>query len=424
MNLGFENEQIEYKKSTGELKEGMISLCSMLNKNGYGELYFGVKNNGDVVGQQIGDSSLRDISQAVSVAIKPQVIPTIQVEYMEDNNIIKVVVSGKERPYSAYGKYYIRSADEDKELSPTQLKSLMTEAYSDNIIEIVAPQQDLQFSQLFSLYASNGLTLNADTFKSNLNLLTSNQKLNYMAYLLSDSNDISIKVVTFKGKNKNEIIKRNEYGFKCLLIAMNQVLDYVEAINDTNVVVISHQREEQQKFNFSCFREAWINACVHNRWSRQTPPAVYIFDDRIEIISTGGLGCDFTADEFYKGVSNPVNASLQKIFGQLGFVEQTGHGVPLIVDIYGKESFEIMDNFINVTIPFQIIEKASNQSLSETDTYIVTLLKGDPHITLAELTKLLHIKKSAIGKRISVLKDKGVIERVGSNKSGSWKVLK
>lgn len=115
---------------------------------------------------------------------------------------------------------------------------------------------------------------------------------------------------------------------------------------------------------------------------------------------------------------------MQKIFGQLGFVEQTGHGVPLIVDIYGKESFEIMDNFINVTIPFQIIEKASNQSLSETDTYIVTLLKGDPHITLAELTKLLHIKKSAIGKRISVLKDKGVIERVGSNKSGSWKVLK
>ena len=207
MNLGFENEHMEYKKSTGELKEGMISLCSMLNKNGYGELYFGVKNNGDVVGQQIGDSSLRDISQAISVAIKPQVIPTIQVEYIEDNNIIKVVVSGKEKPYSAYGKYYIRSADEDKELSPTQLKSLMTEAYSDNIIEIVSPQQDLQFNQLFSLYASNGLTLNADTFKSNLNLLTTNQKLNYMAYLLSDSNDVSIKVVTFKGKNKNEIIK-------------------------------------------------------------------------------------------------------------------------------------------------------------------------------------------------------------------------
>lgn len=425
MNLGFENEQKEYKKSTGELKEGMISLCSMLNKNGYAELYFGVKNNGDVIGQQIGDSSLRDISQAISVAIKPQVIPTIQAECIDNNNIIKVVVSGKEKPYSAYGKYYIRSADEDKELSPTQLKSLMTESYSDNIVEIIAPQQNLQFSQLLSLYTSNGLTLNPETFKSNLNLLTSNQKLNYMAYLLSDNNDISIKVVTFKGKNKNEIIKRNEYGFKCLLIAMNQVLDYVEAINDTNIVVISHQREEQQKFNFSCFREAWINACVHNRWSKQTPPAVYIFDDRIEIISTGGLCYDFTTEEFYKGVSNPVNASLQKIFGQLGFVEQTGHDVPLIVDVYGKNSFDIMENFINVTIPFNEIIKSDNfDNLSKKEKKLIEILIINPSATVAELTKTLGLGKSTINERITTLKKKGIIERVGSNKSGYWKILK
>ena len=211
----------------------------------------------------------------------------------------------------------------------------------------------------------------------------------------------------------------------CLLIAMNQVLDYVEAINDTNVVVISHQRKEQQKFNFSCFREAWINACVHNRWSRQTPPAVYIFDDRIEIISTGGLGGDFTAEEFYKGVSNPVNSSLQKIFGQLGFVEQTGHGVPLIVDFYGKDSFEIMDNFINVTIPFQVLEKTGDSvELTKKDRELLKEMDNNPKITISELTKILKIGKSTIGDRILKLKEKGVIERVGSNKSGSWKVLK
>ena len=58
-NIGFETEKVEFKKSTGELKEGIISLSSMLNKNGYGTLYFGVKNNGDIVGQSIGDSTLR-----------------------------------------------------------------------------------------------------------------------------------------------------------------------------------------------------------------------------------------------------------------------------------------------------------------------------------------------------------------------------
>ncbi len=43
LNIGAETEVREYKKTTGELKEGIISLASMLNKHGYGTLYFGVK---------------------------------------------------------------------------------------------------------------------------------------------------------------------------------------------------------------------------------------------------------------------------------------------------------------------------------------------------------------------------------------------
>ena len=47
MNIGVETEKTEFKKTTGELREGIISLASMLNKNGYGVLYFGVKDNGE-----------------------------------------------------------------------------------------------------------------------------------------------------------------------------------------------------------------------------------------------------------------------------------------------------------------------------------------------------------------------------------------
>ena len=38
MNIGVETEKIEFKKTTGELREGITSLASMLNKNGYGIL--------------------------------------------------------------------------------------------------------------------------------------------------------------------------------------------------------------------------------------------------------------------------------------------------------------------------------------------------------------------------------------------------
>ena len=54
-----------------------------------------------------------------------------------------------------------------------------------------------------------------------------------MAFLLADENDISIKVVTFAGKDKMDLIKRNEYGGTSLVTAIDKVLDYMESINET-----------------------------------------------------------------------------------------------------------------------------------------------------------------------------------------------
>ena len=65
MNLGKETETLEFKKSTGELKEAMVSISSILNKHGIGTLYFGVRPNGDVVGQDVSETSLRDVSRTV-----------------------------------------------------------------------------------------------------------------------------------------------------------------------------------------------------------------------------------------------------------------------------------------------------------------------------------------------------------------------
>ena len=65
LNLGLESEVLEFKKSTSELNEGIISIVAMLNKSGKGTLYFGVKNNGDAVGQPYSENTLRDISRKI-----------------------------------------------------------------------------------------------------------------------------------------------------------------------------------------------------------------------------------------------------------------------------------------------------------------------------------------------------------------------
>lgn len=424
MNIGIETELVEFKKTTGELKEGMISIASMLNKNGKGVLYFGVRNDGEIVGQQIGDRTMREISQGIAAAIKPQIIQTIIMELCDDKNVIKVTVEGDEKPYSAYGKYYMRTADEDREISPQQLRNLIL-SVADSIVNIEANNQQLAFDQLKTLYVGNNLTLRENTFKQNLNLLTRVGTYNLMASILADSNSYSIKVAVFRGRDKTDLIKRNEYGYKCMLVAVKQVLDYMEALNDTVVDVGGSLRQERQMFDFSCFREAWMNACLHNRWSRQTPPAVYMFDDRIEIISVGGLPDGLTLDEFYEGKSKPVNLELQQIMVQLDYIEQTGHGVPLIVSKYGKEVFDITENFITVTIPLnkavkKNLQKTKEYVLNECDKKILNLIKENSYITVHELSGRIGIGMTTVTKHIRVLKEKDVVERRGSKKKGQW----
>ncbi|MBR2216182.1 MAG: putative DNA binding domain-containing protein [Selenomonadaceae bacterium] len=426
MNLGIETEVQEFKKTTGELKEGIISLGSMLNKHGYGTLYFGVKDNGDVIGQQIGNSTLRDISQAVANHLKPQVIPTISLELMEEKNVIKVYVEGQDIPYSAHGKYYIRSADEDRELSPRQLRSLMLKVHQvDTISQQPNREQKLSFKMLRGLFVTNNLTINNNNefFETNLGLKLDNGQYNIMAGLLADQNDISIKIATFRGRDKSQLVRRNEYGYKCLLVAMDQVLNYMESINDTAVEIKTHGRVEEKLFDMLCFREAWINACLHTKWEFQNPPTVYIYQDRIEIISTGGLPEALSKEEFFKGISRPVNAKLQKIFGQLNYVEQTGHGIPLIVGTYGKQAFDIMTNYINVTLPFNKAVKPlpdGTSDLNDSQRKIFTLLKRNPAYTIKDLVQEAALSDGYVRKILTELKAKDCLQRVGSNKKGYW----
>ena len=113
INIGEETERIEHKKSTGELKEGVISVASMLNKHGEGTLYFGVKNNGDVIGQIVNDQTLRTVSQAIGNHIKPRVYPTIYKKAYGERDVVVVEFEGHNKPYLAYNIPRIRVADED-----------------------------------------------------------------------------------------------------------------------------------------------------------------------------------------------------------------------------------------------------------------------------------------------------------------------
>ena len=101
----------------------------MLNKHGGGELYFGVKDNGDVIGQDVTDSTIRQVAGWIADKIEPPISPTIERLASDDSRVyVRVAFSGVEGPYSADGRYFIRVGTSNKamtasdELSATIIK--------------------------------------------------------------------------------------------------------------------------------------------------------------------------------------------------------------------------------------------------------------------------------------------------------------
>ena len=73
-----ESEKLELKRSTSELKEAIISIAAILNKHQGGELYFGISNDGIVIGQTVTGKTIRDVSKAISERIEPRIYPKVE----------------------------------------------------------------------------------------------------------------------------------------------------------------------------------------------------------------------------------------------------------------------------------------------------------------------------------------------------------
>ena len=119
-----ETEIIELKKSLSQLKEGIISLSAMLNKSNKGVVYFGIKDDGKVVGLDASKKTLSDVTHEIQNNLKP--LPNkvnVECEEIEGRTVIRVYVDGDDTPYSAYGRYYIRINEADVMMSNNQLQS-------------------------------------------------------------------------------------------------------------------------------------------------------------------------------------------------------------------------------------------------------------------------------------------------------------
>ncbi len=434
MNINLkENEEIEFKESLAQFDKGFKSLSAMLNKNNYGAIYFGVKDNGDICGVSIGNNTLKDIRQRVEKLIKPQIMIHLEIKKYEDKNVVVLSSEGSDIPYSCDDRYFIRNVSSDDQIEPQLLRKMFEASDSDLISNYKSYNQSLTFHQFLEYNKIKGLHItNENSFLKSKVFFTRDGAYNLMAFILSDQSNVSIKVVKFNGTDKSSFSERTEYGNQCLLNSINDVLTYIKSLNTTKIDVISStSRKDIPLFDYESFREAWINACLHNRWIEMIPPSIFIYDDRIEVLSYGDLPYNLSKENFYSGTSIPINRALKDIFISVGLAEQSGHGVPIIVSHYGKEAFSFESSTIKVTLPFafepdyvlgrKVRENIVN-NLNENQRKVLNYIFENPYANQQEIASKLNMSLSNIKKITAKLQEINLLERKVSKKSGYWHV--
>jgi ATP-dependent DNA helicase RecG len=440
-----ESETLELKKSTSEIKEAVISISSILNKHQHGELYFGIKNSGDVTGQNITEKTLRDVSKAISDNIEPKIYPLIKHIKLKGKSCIKVQFKGTNIPYYAHGRAYIRVADEDRQLSAKELEGLILKKNKDKLrwdTEICkeAKLSDISAKKLKSFLKNAGLKY--DTLRSDLEKLKllSDGKLCNTAVILfakkpqaffpnarlrcavfgTTDTSFTIDMQDFEGDLFFLIEKAEEYILKNIHIGMK-----LEGLRRIDVPEIDK----------AAFREAIINAFCHRDYREYDSVNIAVFKDHIEIRSPGLLYGGLTIETIKtKMVSERRNELIAEMLHRVHFIEKWGRGIRLILSKEPDTEFsEVGTKFVTMFKRRSYIEevkkgaeswvKKLGEKLGENENRIVEIVVTNKFVTIPELSKMLKISTTAVENNIAKLKAKKILKRIGPDKGGHWEVI-
>ncbi len=443
-----ETNRIENKEQLNEDFEQEV--IAFLNYKEGGIIYIGINKNGQVVGVKDVDLTELQIKDRIKNNIQPSTLGLfdVTVETIDNKEVIKVIISsGTEKPYYLRKKgrtpegCYIRVGSSKERMTERIIDDMYSRRIKNTLKEIDSPRQELTFNQLKIYYEEHGLKLN-DNFLQNLDLLTSESKYNYNAFLLADENNVSIKLVKYLGTNKMDLVENQEYGYRCLITATQKILDRLDTENTVYAKIEYKGRKEVEKIDSKALKEAVINAIVHNDYSYGNSPIVELYSDRIEITSAGGLPQELSQEEFLEGVTAPRNKELIRVFKDVDLIENIGSGVLRILDAYDKSCFKFMDHFLRVTFkyrenPFEYDSKnkvSANGTINDTlkgtikltknEQQILNIIINNNQITREEIVNETNLSDRTISRAVKHLQEENIILREGSKKTGYWKILK
>ena len=418
---------VEFKRQfTADLNKEVIAFA---NTDG-GKIYIGIEDDGKICGVSDADAVMLECINHIRNTVRPDIIGMVKCNAlsMEGKTVVELEIGkGSASPYYLSGKgirpegVYIRVGSASVPATEAAILKMIRDTDGEKYEDLRSLDQTLTFFEAEKFFAEKGVEF-GEAQKKTLGLINRDGLYTNLALLLSDQCAHTIKAAVFNGIEK-EIFK-DRYEFEgSLLKQVGECYAFIDRYNSTQSTFQGLERIDKRDYPVEALREVLMNCIVHREYALSGSTLINIFDDRIELVTLGGLPKGIEYDDIMLGISMPRNKKLANIFYRLRLIEAYGTGISKVMRSYSgqeqKPFIEVSSNAFKMTLPNM---KFASKAGAEGDRceQVLKLFEKSKQITRAEVEKALEISYTTAARILAKLVDQNKLMRIGNTRNTKY----
>ncbi len=412
-----ESRTLEFKEA---VTNTFLKTVSAYANYGSGSIVFGVADDGTTSGIDDIEDSCLAIENKVNDSIDP--VPRYSIVPDFTNKTITLAVEeGPNKPYCYKSKAYRRNDSSTVEVDRLEYGRLVLSGQHLTFDKLPARSSSLSFETLGrQIGRKMGIGELSDDVLKTLELESPQGEFNIAAELLADTNSFPGVDVARFGESISVFKERATFEKESVLLQYDHALDFYRRYYQLEVVD-GARRTTRELVPEEAFREAVANALVHRQWDVAAHVRVSMFDDRVEVVSPGGLPQGLTEREYLEGQTSIFrNPILGNVLFRLEIIERFGTGVVRIRESYRDSAsqpvFDIFENSIKVTLPVW----KSSCDLPEDEACVYRVVEGRT-LPISEIAAAAGFGKSKTHGILKRLVERGFVEVVGAGRGTKYR---
>lgn len=461
-----ETSKVQFKRTFRVAEDAANEMVAFANSKG-GVLIIGVDDKtGAILGltyeeiQRLGSL----IASAANDSVRPCIYPTVDTVSIDGKKLMVVEVEkGLEAPYkNQKGEIFVKQGPDKRRVTDNlELLRLFynSSSYQPDRAGIdgttINDLDMIRLDEFFKKYYHTpiaGLEMPLEKALHNLDIIDDKGRLTMAGLMFFGQTPrfkcewFMIKAVWFYGNSIGENEYRDSrdfvgtipYMFEKGMDFLDSVLHHVQGGQNFNSVGILEIPE-------IALKEILQNALIHRSWLTPAPIRLLVFADRVEIISPGALPNNLTVDDIklgnafqrnqlaatlcaktmdYRGLGSGIVRALRADADIEFHNEESGDQFRVI--LWRKRRYEYADRAQDPPAEYYATPVANHEQpfmkKRTAGERILECLRQDEKMSIAALAARLEMSTSGIAKNLKILKDKGLLERIGPDKGGRWKV--